>query len=250
MRIFLRFVLTLIAIFGVAGLGYYAYVLGTDTLAFPFIGQEKQQGNQLRFVVAKPSFLTESYTEQVIDTGALLRSIRLNDRTYVPPISGESSFVVSGEYVNIEVHTASGDHLRIDSDVYNDIKKTKFRLPRDLELVQTDIPHTIEINPNGEPRDRKYDVHMYGFPNLDTDDIRWYLHNDGKKNCDISDAWNSIYFTELHATKIVSHRVGQIENATYQLDYDANPSRTCIIAGVGGEFVTVVDRHLEAFSAT
>jgi uncharacterized protein YfaS (alpha-2-macroglobulin family) len=250
MRILLRFALILIAILWVVGLGYYAYILGTDTLSFPFTGQEKQQGNHLQFVLAKPSFLTESYGEQVIDTSALLRSIRLNDRTYVPTVSGESSLVVSGEYVDIEVSTASGDRLRIDSDHYNDLKKTKFRLPRDLELVQSDIPHAIEIALNGEPRDRKYDVRMYGFPSLDADDIRWYVHNDPKKNCDIADVWNSLMFNELHATKIVSHRVGQMENATYQLDYDVNPSRTCIIAWVGGEFVTVVDRHLEAFSAT
>lgn len=37
--------------------------------------------------------------------------------------------------------------LRIDADKYNDIRMTKYRLPRDITLVQSEFPRDIEISP-------------------------------------------------------------------------------------------------------
>ena len=44
------------------------------------------------------------------------------------------------------------------------------------------------------------------------------------------DVWDSRVFDRLYAKKITSEQVGQIERATYELDYDTTAPRTCIIA--------------------
>ena len=70
-------------------LGYYAYILTTDTLSLPFIGQEKQSGTVMQFVVARPKFLISKYTHDVIDQDALIQSLTLDGKSFDPTVSGE-----------------------------------------------------------------------------------------------------------------------------------------------------------------
>jgi hypothetical protein len=76
MRTLLRTLLAIFAGLSVALLGYYAYTIATDTLSFPFVGQEKQQGGTLRFAVSRPSFLMQTSTGDVLDRDALLGAIQ------------------------------------------------------------------------------------------------------------------------------------------------------------------------------
>lgn len=58
----------LLAFVSVGALGYYAYILETETLSFPFARQEKQSGNVMQFVVAKPYFLIDTYDGNILDS--------------------------------------------------------------------------------------------------------------------------------------------------------------------------------------
>lgn len=89
MKHFFRTLLLIFASIGVVLLGYYAYILTTDTLSLPFVGQERQSGNLLQFVVAKPRFLVAGYDHNVIDQDALIESLTLDGYPFDPTISGE-----------------------------------------------------------------------------------------------------------------------------------------------------------------
>lgn len=54
MRTVARFLLIALAIIGVGSLGYYAYILGVQTLSYPFLGSDTQKGTRLDVVVAEP----------------------------------------------------------------------------------------------------------------------------------------------------------------------------------------------------
>lgn len=251
MKTILRSLLVLIAFVSVGALGYYAYILETGTLAFPFQGQEKQSWYTMQFVVAKPRFLLDTYDGDIVDSGAIIKSLKLNWIPFDPTISSEWTIIVSWEYINIWVQSEKKDfRLTLDSDAYNSLRSTKYRLLRDMTLTWSENPRAIEIIPTGLPRERMYSVNMYWYPGLDPDDLRWYIHNDPKLPCDIRDSWDSLEFERLKVLKLTSTKVSQIDRATYILDYDTNNSRVCIIAWLGWDFQTIVDRNLSSFSAT
>jgi hypothetical protein len=88
----------------------------------------------------------------------------------------------------------------------------------------------LDITEIGLPKERTFSIKMFGFPDLETKDIRWYSHTDSKKNCHMEDAWDSLRFTEIVPHQLFHHESGQIQEATYSLDYDINTPRLCIIA--------------------
>lgn len=56
MRSLARFLGILFAILSVGVLGYYAYILGVETLTYPFLGSDTQKGSTLDMMVARPRF--------------------------------------------------------------------------------------------------------------------------------------------------------------------------------------------------
>lgn len=205
----------------------------------------------MQFVVSKPSFLFWEYNTQAVDSGALAKSLKLNGVSFDPTISGEWTMVVSGEYVRIDVNGEKKSfQLVLDADKYNSLRTTKFRFPRDIILKDSSSPKSVSIVESGLPRDKTYNVSMYGYPGLDPDNINWYINTNPDTNCEIADVWNSLNFSRLKTKRISRSTSGQIELATYTLDYDTNLPRVCIIAWVGGDFQAVVDRSLSTFTAT
>lgn len=81
MRTFGRIFLILIASIGVSALGYYAYVLAAETLTYPFAGSDKQYGDILEAVVARPRFIVNFSGGPILDEGALHDAIRVESRS-------------------------------------------------------------------------------------------------------------------------------------------------------------------------
>jgi uncharacterized protein YfaS (alpha-2-macroglobulin family) len=251
MKHFFRSLLLILASIGVVILGYYAYILTTDTLSLPFVGQEKQSGTLLQFVVAKPKFLISWYTNDVIDQNALIASLTLDDRPFDPTVSGEGQITVSGEYVAIAASKMTGSSiLKINASKYNASRTTKYRLPRDMILTENKNPKEFSITQEWEPRNFSYSVKLVWYSDLTPQDVKWYSHTDNKKNCYIGDAWDSLSFTNINAREMQSERDWQKQTALFHLDFNPNVSHLCIIAGIGWEFYTVEDRYLESFTAT
>ena len=82
MRLFSRIVLSVLAFAGVGVLGYYAYILSTETLTFPFIGMEDQRGSELQIIAARPSFLADPW-EPLLDMDAIRSSLYFGTQSLV-----------------------------------------------------------------------------------------------------------------------------------------------------------------------
>jgi hypothetical protein len=203
-----RTLLAILAGLSVALLGYYAYTIATDTLSFPFVGQERQEGTTLRFAVARPSFLMQSSTGAVLDPDALLASLQRDGVNWNPTVSSEGRISVSGEFVEVAMYQAKKDtRLHIDADTYNSLKNTSYKLPHSLDLVNTETPRNLSISQAGLPRDRTFSLEMYGYEGLSSSDIRWYMHTDASRGCDIRDDWDSQIFRPVGVTEITGEKV-------------------------------------------
>lgn len=82
MRIFSRIILSLLAFIGVGALGYYAYILSTETLTFPFIGMEDQYGSELQIIAARPSFFADA-SEKLLDMDAIRDSLYFGTQSLI-----------------------------------------------------------------------------------------------------------------------------------------------------------------------
>lgn len=203
-----RTLLAILAGLSVALLGYYAYTIATDTLSFPFVGQERQEGSTLRFAVARPSFLMQSSTGAVLDPDALLASLQRDGVNWNPTVSSEGRISVSGEFVEVAMYQAKKDtRLHIDADTYNSLKNTSYKLPHSLDLINTETPRNLSISQAGLPRDRTFSLEMYGYESLSSSDIRWYIHTDASRGCDIRDDWDSQIFHPVGVTEITGEKV-------------------------------------------
>jgi hypothetical protein len=112
--------------------------------------------------------------------------------------------VVSGEYVRIDVNGEKKSfQLVLDADKYNSLRTTKFRFPRDIILKDSSSPNSVSIVESGLPRDKTYNVSMYGYPGLDPDNINWYINTNPDTNCEIADVWNSLNFSRLNNYQII-----------------------------------------------
>lgn len=85
-----QYLLILIATISVGILGYHSFQLATDTFSLPFVGQEQQTNSILRVTLAKPwiQFGTDAAMD-IIDTGALMKAIYKNGKSWNPTVSGE-----------------------------------------------------------------------------------------------------------------------------------------------------------------
>jgi hypothetical protein len=93
-------------------------------------------------------------------------------------------------------------------------------------------------------------VELYGYPGLDSSDIRWYMNLDPTTPCRTGTDWSSALYTEITAQEIVSDRTSQIEKSSYRLSYTPPSDRLCIIAGIGGDTTVVEERYLSEYTIT
>jgi hypothetical protein len=138
---------------------------------------------------------------------------------------------VSGEFAEITLTQSHKDiRIHVDADTYNSLKKTSYKLPHSLDLVDTGLPFSLSISPVGLPRDHTFSLEMYGYLGLSLADVRWYMHTDATRGCDMRYDWDSKMMHTLRATEISQSQVGQIERAEYRVEYDSTLPRICIIA--------------------
>lgn len=182
--------LALLAIVGVGALGYYAYILSTETLTFPFIGMEDQRGSELQIIAARPSFLADP-TEKLIDIEAARQSLFFGTSALLdtPSLSGEYVMNVSGEYIGVTMKNfKKGQSIRLASDVYNAKRTTKYRFGRDITLTPLEIPRSLDITSVGEPRDHAYTISMFGFDGYTPEHVRFYSYtNMDDIDCRVND---------------------------------------------------------------
>lgn len=182
--------LTLLAIVGVGALGYYAYILSTETLTFPFVGMEDQRGSELQVIASRPSFLADP-SEKLLDLEAVRQSLFFGTSVLVntPSLSGEYTLSVSGEYVGVSMKTfKKGESVTLSANTYNAKKTTKYRLGRDITLKPLDAPRSLDITPVGEPRDHTYTISMFGFDGYTPDHVRFYSYtNMDDIDCRVND---------------------------------------------------------------
>lgn len=100
------------------------------------------------------------------------------------------------------MHPQKDTHLTLDAQIYNNLKKTPYRLPHSVELQSAKDPYNLSISPIGLIRDRQVEVDMYGYPGLNTDDVRFFAHSDPERGCDIPDSWDSSVFRQIRADRI------------------------------------------------
>ncbi len=251
MKHFFRILVLFLSALSVVFFGYYAYILTTDTLSLPFAWQEKQSWDALSFVVSKPRFLKSTYDRNTIDSDSIIASLTLDGKPFDPTISWEWRLYVSGEYVSISSSKMTDSSiLKLDASIYNHLKSTKYRLPRDMTLTVSKNPKDLSIIPIAEPRDKKYQVKLMWYPWFHSKDLRFYAHRDASKNCEIQDAWSSLSFENVWFSILESDTSGQTETAKIMLDFESETSTLCIIAGIGGNFYTVEDRRLSPFTLT
>lgn len=184
-RIFAIFV----AFLSVSALGYYAYSLSSQTLTFPFRGTETQQGYAMQVLVAPPRLHFAPASDVLLDTGAVMSSLT---RDGIPltteAISGEYRIQSTSAYISIEDTTPNPKDppLILSSALYNEKKTTPYTLPRDITLTPTDVPYDLSISLDGDPRDQKYNISLYGLGDYSPDEIRYYAHYAKSSDCSIS----------------------------------------------------------------
>jgi hypothetical protein len=144
----------------------------------------------------------------VLDRAALLASIQRDGVNWNPTVSSEGRISVSGEFVEIAMYQTKKDTLlHIDADTYNSLKNTSYKLPHSLDLVDTETPRNLSISQTGLPRDRTFSLEMYGYEGLSSSDIRWYIHTDASRGCDIRDDWDSQILRPVGVAEITGEKV-------------------------------------------
>lgn len=76
--------------------------------------------------------------------------------------------------------------LILSADLYNENKATPYRLPKDIVLHPSDTPKALSFDPEGDPRDQKYNITLYGLGDYTPDEIRYYVHYEPSADCDIA----------------------------------------------------------------
>jgi hypothetical protein len=283
MRNIIRIFLIIVAFISVGALAYTAYTLNSRTLKMPFIWSDSQRGGILELVFSPPSFLSPSQETQFLDTEALLSSIEQDGKLLTRDVvSGEYMLSVDGGYMRLRANTPEKNNtpITIKSSVYNKIKTTPFRLPRNITLTPSDIPNSLTVFRDAEPRNQLYDVEFYGLPEgLTPSDVRYFVHYDTNASCDVSNwqtfqplATNSpvskysetptvasqtilrnerISYTPLIPEEVLPEgRDGQIWKKKVKLPYNVEAPRVCIIAGIAWLYSVVEDRFIDPFTAT
>lgn len=244
------YLLIIVATLSVALLGYHAYTLATTTLVFSTIWADQQKWSSLMVTVNKPWLASETYGGY-LDTDAVKTAITKNGKKWDPTVSGEWYMVVTDASIQLSASSWSKwDQIMIDADIYNDTTSKKWELPRNIVLSYSDLPKWLEIMSVWLPRDLTYEATVYGYDDLDTSDIRWYIKSmDDKMTCS-QVWWDPAIWKPLHTKTLETHTVSQKKVGTYTLDIGEYPSNACIIAGLSWDAQSLVFGPLETFTAT
>lgn len=80
--------------------------------------------------------------------------------------------------------------LILSADLYNKNKTTPYRLSKDITLQPSSLPRDLLIDREGDPRDQKYNISLYGLGDYTPDEIRYYAHYVDSADCSIV-SWGS-----------------------------------------------------------
>ena len=250
MRSLARFLGILFAILSVGVLGYYAYILGVETLTYPFLGSDTQKGSTLDMMVARPRFPFKILKWPILDIDALRESIRFVPTTIEENKKNQKAFtlVVSGEH--IELSSSGwlwvGESLIVDADVYNKNKTTRYRLPRDMTLEFLEKQKSLTIERLGLPREATYHVSMDGFDIYTPENIRYFISYDPDISC--TERSSLEWYSPIFPKEVVPMtREGQRMDMTISFDIEHRQSRICLIGGVNGAYSLLEDRTLQPF---
>ncbi len=247
-----QYILILIAMISVGILGYHSYQLATDTFSLPFVGQEEQTSNTLRVALAKPwiQFGADAAMD-TIDTGALMKAIYKNGKSWNPTVSGEWYMVVSGEYIEINsTKWEKNDTITLSAKEYNTEKKTGWKIPRDIVSTYSEVTKRLEINQVGLPKDLTYQIKMVGYKDLSPDNIRWYirgLDTDGR-GCHIQ-TWDPKTWKNISVESVWSTNWDN-NSGIFKLNISNYPANSCLVAGIAGDYEYIKYDHLDTFTAT
>jgi hypothetical protein len=75
-----RWLLSILALSSVVALGYYAYLLSSQTLSLPFLGSDMQYGERLELVVSPPSLVLGKIESPLLDPIAIENSLMQDGR--------------------------------------------------------------------------------------------------------------------------------------------------------------------------
>lgn len=75
--------------------------------------------------------------------------------------------------------------LILSADLYNRNTTTSYRLSRDIALYPSNTPRDLLIEREGDPRDQKYNISLYGLEDYTPDQIRYYVHYQSSSDCSI-----------------------------------------------------------------
>lgn len=179
MKKIFQWILLVIFVICVAGLGFFAYRLSTNTLVLAFHGEENQVGTGLTLAIDRPgNFSRILPASTLLDIEAIKNSLFYN-----------GSQVASDELHNFEFnHTddtvtivpkrfEDGDTLVISAKEYSKNKQTHYELPSDivLHLSSENSQIITDILPS-KPNSLYVSVTLSGtsLANVNTENITWY----------------------------------------------------------------------------
>ena len=280
-----RVIVTLLALVSVGALGYYAYTLSSRTLTFPFSGSEVQYGDTLSLAVSLPSLRLGQNSDILIDITAVKSSLIKSGVTLSKDTLSWEYTIESGPAF-VRIRDTSPEKVDIaplilSADLYNENKATPYRLPKDIVLHPSDTPKALSFDPEGDPRDQKYNITLYGLGDYTPDEIRYYVHYEPSADCDIASWWSpnpyQPYYLDYKWMPTVSGEIGsslplpsspwiykeikplvttpaskdwQKWISQIQLPYDLSQSRVCIVAWVAWEYRILDNRMNGSFTVT
>jgi hypothetical protein len=142
-------------------------------------------------VVSPPKLIFADPDNMLLDAEAIQDSITLDGVLLSrEQLWKDFELLIGSSYVRIRSKIRempkNPQSLKIVADTYNQKKTTKYRLPRDITLAYTDIPKDLSFNAEGDPRDQKYNITLYGLGEYTPNEIRYYAHHEASADCSIS----------------------------------------------------------------
>lgn len=248
--------LLIIASLGVITLGYYAFIMASDTMTLPFVGQSKQTGSHWMFPVALPNRLSD-ITDQgpILDGSTIQEVLTVNGKPLNEAQKDALVFEGKDDFFNLRPRGdifKEEDVFRVSSREYNEKKKTGYKLPNDIEFVyRSEVPRGLVIQEVGDPKEKTFSVEIYGFHGLSAKDIRWYAFTSLDQNAPCggeAPLWNARRMRPISTRVIQSTLHGPREKAIVSVDVDTTQPRQCVIAGLQGEVFFHLNRSLSPFS--
>lgn len=126
------------------------------------------------------------------------------------------------------------DTLRINAEKYNTLKKTSYRLPKDIRFTYSLAEKQLSVEENGLPKNAEYRVVLSGYDALSAKDIRWYVGNPHTSSCmnDDETLWDHGDYREVIAAKKDTPAAAPSDAEIFSLDVDTLTDRQCLVAGI------------------